>query len=131
MKRLLLLPLLLSPALLSAQDKAELSKLKAEPLFAQLCSGCHGADLSGGQGGSLVDGEWKHGSSDADLMRSIKEGNPQLGMTPFGTVLNDGQVRMMVIYIREMEKKAKEKGASIPKPEPGKVTKTQYEDYKI
>lgn len=114
-----------------AQDQPDYSKLKAEQIFGQLCAGCHGADMSGGQGGSLIDGEWKHGSSDADLMRSIKEGNAQLGMTPFGTVLNDGQVRMMVIYIREKEKQAKEKGSSFPKPEPGKVTTTQYESYKI
>ncbi len=115
----------------SAQDQPDYSKLKAEQIFGQLCAGCHGADMSGGQGGSLIDGEWKHGSSDADLMRSIKEGNAQLGMTPFGTVLDDGQVRMMVIYIREKEKDAKQKGTSFPKPEPGKVTTTQYENYKI
>jgi len=131
MKRFLLLPLVLAPAIASAQNQADLSKLKAEQLFSQLCAGCHGADLSGGQGGSLIDGEWKHGSSDADLMRSIKEGNVQLGMTPFGTVLDDGQIRMMVIFIREKEKQAKEKGMSFPKPKPGEVTKTQHEDYKI
>ncbi|WP_035610373.1 PQQ-dependent sugar dehydrogenase [Haloferula sp. BvORR071] len=133
MKRFLLLPLLALPSVALAQDAkpADLSKLKAEQLCGQLCSGCHGADLSGGQGGSLIDGEWKHGSSDADLMRSIKEGNPQLGMTPFGTLLDDGQLRMMVIFIREKEKQAKEKGMSFPKPKPGEVTKTQQENYKI
>ena len=130
MKSVLLLSTLsLSPLL--AQDKPDYSKLKAEQIFEQLCSGCHGKDLSGGQGGSLIDGEWKHGSSDTDLMRSIKEGNPQLGMTPFGTLLDDGQVRMMVIYIREKEKQAREKGMEFPTPEPGKVTKTQHEDYQI
>ncbi|MEK7952920.1 PQQ-dependent sugar dehydrogenase [Luteolibacter soli] len=130
MKRTLLLSaLLISPLL--AQDKPDFSKMKAEKIFEQLCAGCHGADLSGGQGGSLIDGEWKHGSEDADLMKSIKEGNPQLGMTPFGTVLNDGQLRMMVIYIREKEKQAKQKGMSFPKPKPGEVTKTEKADYKI
>jgi glucose/arabinose dehydrogenase len=125
MKNLLLLPLLLP---LSAQDY---SKMKTDQVFEQLCSSCHGKDLSGGQGGSLVDGEWKHGSSDAELMKSIKDGNEQFGMTPFGKVLDDRQIRSLVIFIREKEKQAKERGMQFPKPEPGKVTKTQHEDYKI
>jgi glucose/arabinose dehydrogenase len=129
MKRFLLLPLLVPS--LSAQDKPDYSKMKADQVFDQLCSSCHGKDLSAGVGGSLVDGEWKHGSTDADLMKSIKEGNPQLGMTPFGTVLDDRQIRSMVIFIREKEKRAKELGMKFPKPEPGKVTPTQHEDYKI
>ena len=129
MKRFLLLPLLVPPLL--AQDKPDYSRMKADQVFDQLCSSCHGADLSAGVGGSLVDGEWKHGSSDADLMKSIKEGNPQLGMTPFGTVLDDRQIRSMVIFIREKEKQAKERGMKFPRPEPGKVTQTQHEDYKI
>jgi len=129
MKFLLLSPLLVAPLL--AQDKPDYSKLKAEQIFEQLCSSCHGKDMSGGVGGSLIDGEWKHGSSDEEVQRSIKEGNPQLGMTPFGTVLDDGQIRMMVIFVREKEKQAKEKGMSFPKPEIGKVTQTQHEDYKI
>ena len=129
MKRFLLLPLLVPPLL--AQDKPDYSRMKADQVFDQLCSSCHGTDLSAGVGGSLVDGEWKHGSSDADLMKSIKEGNPQLGMTPFGTVLDDRQIRSMVIFIREKEKQAKERGMKFPRPEPGKVTQTQHEDYKI
>ena len=129
MKRFLLLPLLVPPLL--AQDKPDYSRMKADQVFDQLCSSCHGADLSAGVGGSLVDGEWKHGSSDADLMKSIREGNPQLGMTPFGTVLDDRQIRSMVIFIREKEKQAKERGMKFPRPEPGKVTQTQHEDYKI
>ncbi len=129
MNRLLLLPLLLPP--LSAQDTPDYSKMKTDQVFDQLCSSCHGKDLSAGVGGSLVDGEWKHGGSDADLMKSIKEGNAQLGMTPFGKVLEDRQIRSLVIFIREKEKQARERGMDFPKPEPGKVTKTQHEAYKV
>lgn len=129
MKRLLLILPVLAPTL--AAQEPDYSKMKADGIFAQLCAGCHGADLSGGQGGSLVDGEWKHGDTDSDLMRSIKEGNEAFGMTPFGKVLDDRQIRSLVIYIREKEKEAKQKGVSFPKPEPGKVTKTERADYKI
>ncbi len=130
MKRLLIL----SSALvfpLSAEEQPDYSKMKADQIFAHLCAGCHGADLSGGQGGSLIDGEWKHGDSDADLMKSIKVGNPDLGMTPFGTVLDDRQIRSLVIFIREKEKETRERGARHPRPEPGKITETQHENYKI
>jgi glucose/arabinose dehydrogenase len=126
---LLLVPLLTSLAF--AADGPDYSKMKSDQVFEQLCSSCHGKDLSGGVGGSLIDGEWKHGGSDEDLLKSIKEGNAQLGMTPFKTVLDDRQIRSLVIHIREKEKQAKEKGMEFPKPEPGKVTKTQHEDYKI
>ena len=129
MKRLLLASALAAPVL--AQDQPDYAKMKADQVFEQLCSGCHGKDLSGGQGGSLVDGEWKHGSADTELTKSIKEGNVQLGMTPFGSILDDRQIRSLVIYIREKEKQAKERGMEFPKPEPGKVTQTLHEDYKI
>ncbi len=130
MKRLLFLsPALVCPLL--AEEQPDFSKMKADQLFAHLCASCHGADLSGGQGGSLTDGEWKHGDSDLDLMKSIKVGNPELGMTPFGAVLNDRQIRSLVIFIREKEKEAKERGVQYPRPEPGKVTETQHENYKI
>jgi glucose/arabinose dehydrogenase len=123
--------LLLLPAAVSAQDPPDYSKMKVDKLFETLCAGCHGKDLSGGQGPSFLDGEWKHGSSDEEIRRNIAEGNPQFGMTPFSNVLSDDQVRSLVIYIREKEKEALAKGFEYPKPEPGKVTETEHENYKI
>lgn len=128
-RALLFVPLL--PSIAFAAETPDYSRMKTEQVFEQLCSSCHGKDLSGGLGGSLIDGEWKHGASDEEILKSIKEGNAQLGMTPFKTVLDDRQIRSLVIHIREKEKQAKEKGMEFPKPEPGKVTKTQHEDYKI
>jgi glucose/arabinose dehydrogenase len=119
------------PALALAADGPDYSKMKIDQVFEQLCASCHGKDMSGGVGGSLIDGEWKHGGSDEDLLKSIRDGNAQFGMTAFNTVLDDRQIRSLVIHIREKEKQAKEKGIEFPKPEPGKVTKTQHEDYKI
>ena len=124
--------LMAQPWSLAAQETSpDLSKLKIDALFNQLCSTCHGKNLDGGQGGSLVDGEWKHGSTDEDLFRSIAKGNLQLGMTPWEGILKTDQIRSLVIYIREKEKSAKTKGITYPKPEPGKVTKTKHENYKI
>ncbi|MGE9269619.1 MAG: PQQ-dependent sugar dehydrogenase [Verrucomicrobiales bacterium] len=114
-----------------AEEPIDYSKLKVDELFNTLCATCHGEQLDQGLGGSLVDGVWKHGSSDEEITASIKEGNPELGMTPFGTVLNDEQIRSLVIYIREKEFEAKNQATEFPRPEPGKVTQTQYADYQI
>ena len=113
------------------EPATDLSKLKVNELFEELCSTCHGKKLEGGQGGSLIDGEWKHGAGDEDIVRSITKGNLQLGMTPWESVLSADQIRALMIYIREKEKEAVTKGIQYPKPEPGKVTKTQHESYEL
>ncbi len=106
-------------------------KMKVDEIYGQYCSGCHGAKFEGGMGGSLVDGEWKHGSKDEDLYRSIAKGNPQLGMTPWEGVLSADQIRSLVIFLREKEKQTLTKGIKYPKPSPDKVTKTELHDYRI
>jgi glucose/arabinose dehydrogenase len=119
------------PVLLSLCGLASGQKVKVEGLYGQYCSGCHGAKFEGGNGGSLVDGEWKHGSSDAEIFNSIAKGNPQLGMTPWEGILTDDQIRGLVIFLRENEKKTLAKGMDFPTPSPDKVTKTELENYRI
>jgi glucose/arabinose dehydrogenase len=121
------LPLLL----LSLCSFASAQKVKVEALYGQYCGSCHGGNFEGGVGGSLVDGEWKHGSSDADIYKSIAKGNLQLGMNPWESVFSEDQIRSLVIFLRENEKKALTKGKSFPTPSPDKVTKTELENYKI
>jgi glucose/arabinose dehydrogenase len=106
-------------------------KVKVEDLYANHCSGCHGAKFEGGAGGSLVDGEWKHGSSDEDIFKSIAKGNIPLGMTPWEGVLNGDQIRSLVIFLREKEKQTLAKGMEFPTPSPDKITKTELESYRI
>ena len=48
----------------SAQD---IQKMKVEEIYGRFCSSCHGAKFEGGLGGSLVDGVWKRGGTDADI----------------------------------------------------------------
>src|SRR5687767_7200366 len=36
----------------------------AEVLYAESCASCHGPELAGGMGPSLVDAEWRHGGDD-------------------------------------------------------------------
>jgi aldose sugar dehydrogenase len=119
------------PLLLALCGPAAAQKVKVDALYGQYCSGCHGAKFEGGSGGSLVDGEWKHGSTDADLFKSIAKGNPELGMAPWQGILTDDQIRGLVIFIRENERKTAIEGMEFPTPSPDTVTKTELEDYRL
>lgn len=123
-----ILPILLG---LCGISPAQQINLKVEDIYGTYCSGCHGKNFEGGQGGVLTDGEWKHGASDEDIYKSIAKGNLQLGMTPWEGVLSPDQIRAMVIFLREKEKQTLAKGVEYPKPSPDKVTKTELHDYKI
>ena len=124
--RLVIPMLLASGGLASAQ-----LKMKVEELYSTLCSGCHGKNFEGGQGGILVDGIWKHGGTDEDIYKSIAKGNLQLGMTPWENVLTPDQIRSLIIFLREKEKQTLAKGIEYPVPSPDTVTKTELHNYRI
>ena len=107
------------------------NKVKTDEIYRMHCAACHGASFEGGQGGSLVDGEWKHGSSDEDITRSIAKGKPEFGMIPWEGVLTPEQIRGLVIFFREKEKQALVKGVEFPVPTADKVVKTKLHDYRI
>ena len=125
----LMFPLML--CLAGAAIGEDLKKMKVEAIYGKYCASCHGTKFEGGQGGSLVDGVWKHGSSDAEIFRSIAKGNLQMGMTPWEGVLTDKQIRSMVIFLREKEKQTMVEGMEFPVPSPDTVTQTELHDYRI
>lgn len=71
--------------------------------YMTLCASCHGADMTGGAGPSLVDDEWVHGSSPENIAAAIATGTPDNGMPGFDAALTPEEVRMMVILIREQK----------------------------
>lgn len=121
------LPMILSGFTVSASAQ----KVKVDALYATHCASCHGEKFEGGVGGSLVDGVWKHGSSDAEVFRSISKGNLEMGMTPWEGILTDDQIRGLVILLREKEKQQLEKGIEFPVPSADTVTRTELHDYRI
>jgi aldose sugar dehydrogenase len=122
---------LILPILLCVGGIASAQKMKVEELYSTHCASCHGAKFEGGVGGILVDGQWKHGSTDADIFKSIAKGNAQMGMTPWEGILSDDQIRSLVIFLREKEKQTLVKGMEFPKPSPDKITKTELHEYRI
>jgi glucose/arabinose dehydrogenase len=107
------------------------AQMKVDQLYSTHCAGCHGSKFEGGQGGVLVDGIWKHGSSDEEIYKSIAKGNLQMGMTPWEGILSSDQIRSLVIFLREKEKETLVKGMDFPKPSPDTVTKTKLHEYRI
>lgn len=133
---LIFIGLLGIPALPAEEDQAvpgpeKLAKMKVNEIYQSLCSTCHGKDLKGGLGPSFVDGVWKHGSTDAEIVEVIRKGDISLGMAPWEGILTDDQMRSLVIFIREKEKEALTKGVVYPKPEEGVVTRTEKASYEI
>lgn len=83
----------------SAADSAPLPNLVAE-LYQSTCGECHGNAMQGGRGPSL---RVPTPQSDADekLVQIIQQGRPTRGMPAWGSVLSEGEIRSLVIYIRE------------------------------
>lgn len=84
-----------------------IGKGKVMELYQQHCAMCHGADMQGGLGGSLLKEKWAHASNDQELAAVIKDGLESLGMPPFGATLSDEEVRSVVVLLNEMRAMAK------------------------
>lgn len=119
------------PLLLCLSGIASAQKVKVEELYSKNCASCHGLKFEGGLGGSLVDGEWKQGGTDAGIYDSIAKGNPQLGMSPWEGILSRDQIRSLVIFLREKEKQNLSQSMKFPTPSPDKVTQTELHSYRI
>jgi aldose sugar dehydrogenase len=81
-----------------AADEAVLRRWT--PLYQAQCASCHGADLQGGQGGSLVDGKWRRGGTPEELRRSIAVGWEKTGMPEYGSTLSSAEIDGLVAFIQ-------------------------------
>jgi cytochrome c oxidase cbb3-type subunit III len=83
-----------------------------ESQFRANCAFCHGLGArGGGRGPDLRRAQKKHGSSDADLFRTINEGvagtaMPPNGATQQGVGMTEEEIWQVISYIRSVEKKA-------------------------
>ena len=78
--------------------------------YAKLCVTCHGKDMSGGSGKSLIDGVWTYGDSSDRIRKSIADGLQHAGMPGFGGVLDDTELDGLVTLIRRAEAEARKEG---------------------
>jgi aldose sugar dehydrogenase len=66
----------------------------AESIFKQNCASCHGADAN-----VFADRQWKHGSTKAELIKSVTAGYPDLGMPTWGAKFTPEQINSLSDYI--------------------------------
>jgi len=98
--------------------------IDAAAIYQQYCAQCHGADLAGGNAGSLIDGIWNHGDGSGSIRRNTKHGITHLGMPAYEGVLSDDEIRALTDYILAQETEAD--------PEPPAIPETyQTQDYHI
>ncbi len=65
-----------------------------EKNYANYCASCHGEKMD-----MFVDRKWKHGSSEQDLFKVIKQGYPDEGMPGFDTTFTDKEISDLADYI--------------------------------
>ncbi len=94
-------------------QSAKRSNNKAQELYLQYCSSCHGADLRGGNAQSLVDGVWQFGDGEGYVRRNIQFGIPHLGMPSYEASLSGDEIKLLVDYLYEEQSKA-----GVVKPDP-------------
>jgi putative heme-binding domain-containing protein len=85
----------------SKLDAAALEEGQA--LFRGLCSGCHGGAGRGGKGPDLTRKKYSHGSTDAEIINTIKNGVPKTTMKKLGDSLKDDQMAKLLLFIRSLQ----------------------------
>jgi mono/diheme cytochrome c family protein len=103
----------------------------AAAIYTQLCASCHGAELQGGAGSSLIDDIWKYGADDQSLATSIQQGRLDSGMPAFGEVLDAAQTRALIVYIREIGVRSAERTNPLTPPKPGAVVATATHSFRL
>lgn len=99
--------------------------------YAKNCASCHGANLQGGSAPSMLDDLWNHGGDNESLARSIRDGIPDKGMPPWGQVMEDKDIRAMVIYLQEMRTKFKNGQITFPAPADSMTVQSELHAYRI
>src|SRR5436309_1856218 len=93
----------LAAALLATASTARAETAPRDPakICAEVCSTCHGANLTGNAGPNLLDANWNHGGDDASVLRSIRRGYPESNMPSFEGVFSEAELHGLVAYLRQ------------------------------
>ena len=83
---------------------------KGRGLFQTHCSYCHGSHGEGGRGADLTAGQYRYGSSDAELFATVRRGIPGTEMGPVRA--SDEDVWRMVAVVKKLGSAGLEEKAS-------------------
>ena len=84
-------------------------------LFDRNCAGCHGLDARGGEHAPNIatNPEIQH-KSDQELFRIVHDGAANLIMPAFSSILDDGMIKAVVVYLRSLQGRAAGAPAKLP-----------------
>ena len=87
---------------IAAQTSPEALVAAGEKIYRMYCVGCHQPDGRGVAGGAanFVDDKTRLAKTDAQLIEVINAGNEAKAMPAFGAILNAGQRKSVLTYIR-------------------------------
>jgi aldose sugar dehydrogenase len=108
---------------------ADLVKGEPNAVYNQLCAGCHGMNLEGGKGVSLL-GPLQHGDDAPALAAAIRDGFPRTGMPPAGRGLTDADIAALVVYLREKRTNNPLPPPATP-PDTNEVRRSEKHSYRI
>jgi aldose sugar dehydrogenase len=110
---------------------AEAAPRSAAAIAQELCAGCHGPNLVGGAAPNLIDSIWTHGGTDADILKSIREGFPRLGMVAYANQLSEAEQTALVSYIRSQARRFAFGQIPAPNPPDSVVLKSELQEFRL
>jgi cytochrome c551/c552 len=76
---------------------------RGQEIYSQICVTCHGPNLDGGIGPSLVDAYWKHGDTSEAIMRSITKGITGTEMIAYEYVYSEEDRKAVTDFILDKQ----------------------------
>ena len=76
---------------------------RGEAIYSQICVTCHGPNLDGGIGPSLVDSYWKHGDTPEAIMRAITKGITGTEMIAYEYVYSEEDRQAVTDFILDKQ----------------------------
>ncbi|WP_438479104.1 PQQ-dependent sugar dehydrogenase [Oleiharenicola lentus] len=103
----------------------------ATKIYADFCAACHGDNLHGGKGPSLLTEKSKYGRDDESLTKMILKGRPAGGMPGFAAALNEAEVIGLIAYIREVSMRVVDPALAKSTDLPVAVQKSEKHSYRL
>jgi cytochrome c oxidase cbb3-type subunit 3 len=92
-----------SNASITAMSKDQSALASGKTDYNNYCAACHGQLGEGGIGPNLTDSYWLHGFEPLQIKKSIVDGIPAKGMTPWKGILTDKQIDNVTAFILTLE----------------------------